>query len=106
MTLARRLAKFRSALLMVPLALAAMASLPSLAQADGWHQPPPPPMRAENVPGGRPGFAWDQGHWRWEGRGYAWVPGHWEPMREGHWQPGHWVARGPDWFWKEGHWVR
>lgn len=106
MSFARRLAKFRYALIL-PFALASLASLPSIAQAQGFNQPPPPPMRAEMVPGGRPGFAWDPGHWRWEGGGYGWVPGHWEAMRgHGHWQPGHWVARGPNWFWVDGRWVR
>lgn len=54
------------------------------------HAPPPP--RAEVVPPPRAGYAWDPGHWRWEGGGYRWVPGHW-------------AARGPNWRWVPGHWA-
>jgi len=105
MSLTSRLAKFRHALI-VPIALASLASAPVFAQPQ-FMQPPPPPMRNEPMPMGRPGFAWDRGHWRWEGRGYGWVPGHWQQMRRNaRWEPGHWEARGPQWFWMEGRWVR
>jgi hypothetical protein len=106
MSFARRLAKLRLALI-VPVALSALASAPTFAREVYIQQPPPPPMRVERPPMGRHGYAWDQGHWRWDGRAYAWAPGHWQPMRgPGRWEPGHWEARGPRWFWVEGHWLR
>ncbi|MDD1966462.1 YXWGXW repeat-containing protein [Pseudomonas putida] len=105
MRVPRSLARLGYALL-IPVALAALASTPSYAQEIIIRQAPPP-MRMEPVPGGRPGYAWDRGHWRWEGRGYVWAPGHWQRVRpNARWQPGHWVARGPNWYWIEGRWVR
>jgi len=106
MSAARSLAKFRYALI-IPFALAALASTPTYAREEIIISEAPPPMRVEPVPGPRQGYAWDQGHWRWQHGGYVWVPGHWQPMRDnGRWQPGHWEARGPNWYWIEGRWVR
>ncbi|MDR3411450.1 MAG: YXWGXW repeat-containing protein, partial [Formivibrio sp.] len=82
MTLARYLAKLRY-ILIIPIALASLASMPSYAHADVIIRQAPPPMRAEMVPRARPVYVWDQGHWRWAGRGYAWVPGHWRPVMHG-----------------------
>lgn len=66
----------------------------------------PPPVRYEAVPVARPGFVWDQGHWRWEHGHYVWIGGHWQRERVGyHWVPGHWVAHGPNYRWVEGHWA-
>lgn len=102
----RALAKLRFALL-IPLALAAVVSTPTFAQTEVIIRDAPPPMRVEAVPLDRPGYAWDRGHWRYDGRGYAWVPGHWQPvMRNARWEPGHWTSRGPNWYWIEGHWIR
>ncbi|WP_085579915.1 MULTISPECIES: YXWGXW repeat-containing protein [unclassified Pseudomonas] len=108
MNVVRSLSRWRKALLLVPLTVAALAGTPAFAQPEVIIREAPPPMRVEPMPGARPGYAWDQGHWRWEGRGYAWVPGHWQPVvRHGaRWKPGHWQARGPNWYWVEGHWVR
>ena len=102
----RPLATLRFVLL-APLALAAFVSTPTFAQPEIIIQQAPPPPRMAMVPVERPGYAWDRGHWRWEGRGYAWVPGHWQPvMRNARWRPGHWEAHGPNWYWREGHWSR
>jgi hypothetical protein len=106
MRVARPLATLRYALLL-PLALAALVSTPTFAQTEVIIRDAPPPMRVEAVPVERPGYVWDRGHWRYEGRGYVWVPGHWQPvMRNARWEPGHWESRGPNWFWIEGHWIR
>jgi hypothetical protein len=106
MRAARSLAKLRYALI-IPFALAALASTPAFARAEVIIQQAPPPARMEPLPAPRSGYAWDQGHWRWEGGGYGWVPGHWQQVRRNaRWQPGHWVARGPNWYWIEGRWVR
>jgi len=102
----RALATLRLTVL-VPLAFAAFVSTPTFAQTNIIIQQAPPPQRVEMIPAERPGYAWDPGHWRWEGRGYGWVPGHWQPvMRHGRWEPGHWEAHGPNWYWREGHWIR
>lgn len=107
MSLASILFQWRRVLL-IPLALSALASAPAFAQRDVIIiNQPPPPMRMEPMPPARHGYAWDQGHWRWEGRGYVWQPGHWQPVHYGaRWMPGHWQAHGPNWRWVEGHWVR
>ncbi|MGV8918912.1 MAG: YXWGXW repeat-containing protein [Pseudomonas sp.] len=106
MRLTSRLAKCRHVLI-IPFALAVLASSPAFAQTEVIIRDAPPPMRVEPMPHGRPGYVWDQGHWRNDGRGYVWVPGHWQPEQRGaRWAPGHWVARGPNWFWVEGHWKR
>ncbi|MFJ3486093.1 YXWGXW repeat-containing protein [Pseudomonas sp. NPDC090202] len=106
MSVSRSLAKIRYALI-IPLALAALAGTPTFAQADVIIRQAPPPMRMEPMPGPRHGYAWDRGHWRWDGRGYVWAPGHWQRVRRNaQWQPGHWESRGPNWYWIEGRWVR
>jgi hypothetical protein len=60
---------------------------------------PPPPGRA---------YAWDPGHWQWNGRTYVWIPGQYiaYPHRYRRWIPGHWVNRGGGWYWVQGHWRR
>ncbi|MFK3794852.1 MULTISPECIES: YXWGXW repeat-containing protein [unclassified Pseudomonas] len=106
MSAARSLAKLRYALL-IPVALATLASTPTYAREEIIIRQAPPPVRMEPVPVARPGYAWDQGHWRWQRGQYVWVPGHWQPVRHNaRWQPGHWEARGPNWYWIEGRWVR
>ena len=103
----RPLAKLRHALLLIPLAFAALTSMPTFAETEVIIREAPPPMRVEAEPMGRPGYVWDRGHWRWEGRGYVWFPGHWQPViRNARWEPGHWEPRGPNWRWVEGHWIR
>jgi|SRR6516162_7364788 len=56
---------------------------------------PPPPDRS---------YAWDPGHWQWNGRTYVWVPGHYirYPHPHARWVPGHWVNRGGGWYWSPG----
>ncbi|ARB27177.1 YXWGXW repeat-containing protein [Pseudomonas tolaasii] len=99
------LAKLRYALL-VPLAFTALVSTPGFAETEVIIRQAPPAERVEVIPAERPGYAWDRGHWRWEGGAYAWVPGHWQPVeRNGRWEPGHWESRGPNWYWREGHWI-
>lgn len=100
------LAQLRYALL-VPLVFAAFVSTPTFAQTEVIIRQAPPVERVEVIPTGRPGYAWDRGHWGWQRGAYAWVPGHWQPvMRNARWQPGHWESRGPNWYWREGRWMR
>jgi hypothetical protein len=69
--------------------------------------PPPPALRAEAIPPGPPGQAWEPGHWHWNGGAYAWVPGHYVVRQAGwtHYVHGHWASRGGQWVWLPGHWV-
>jgi len=69
----------------------------------------PPPRRVEVIPVrpvGHPGWVWQPGYHRWDGRAYVWVPGHYaEPPRpRARWVEGHWVHRRGGWVFIEGHW--
>lgn len=87
-------------------ATVSLAACATFAQAVIIAPTAPPPPRVEVVPAPRPGYAWDNGHWRWGHGQYVWAPGHWQPVRAGyHWVPGHWAQRGPRWRWIEGHWA-
>jgi hypothetical protein len=76
-------------------------------------QPPPPaappPPRYEAVPPPRgQRFAWEPGHWHWNGMRYVWIAGHYVERRAGwsHYVEGHWVWRPAmrRWEWMPGHW--
>jgi hypothetical protein len=72
--------------------------------------PRPPPAEVVEVmpapPDPRPIWAWQKGHWRWDGREYAWNPGHWveRPQHVAEWAPPHWEQHANGWFMVEGHW--
>ena len=75
------------------------------AQAQGY--PPLPPPRYEQIPpppGGQ--FAWQPGHWRWNGYRYVWFPGRYIPggPHFAHFIPGHWALRYGQWVWIPQHW--
>lgn len=85
---------------------AALTVMPACAEVVIVAPTAPLPPRVEVVQAPRAGYAWDQGHWRWDHGRYVWVEGHWQPVRVGyHWVPGHWVEHGPNWRWVEGHWA-
>lgn len=70
---------------------------------------PPPPPRLVVVPRPGPGFVWQPGFYRWNGRSYIWAPGVWtRPPRPEfhHWTPGHWRQTPGGWVWVDGHWRR
>lgn len=67
----------------------------------------PPAPRYERVVV-RPGYVWNPGYYRWDGRygRYVWVGGGYMRERHGHaWVPAHW-SRGPHGHWHmiPGHW--
>jgi hypothetical protein len=70
---------------------------------------PPPPLQAETVPPppAASGYAWQPGHWRWNGAQYVWWPGRYEliPARATAWVPAHWDDRGGQWVFVPGHWA-
>lgn len=72
----------------------------------------PPPPRDETVPAPPQGpadyFAWDPGHWNWNGRDYDWMPGHYveRPYQGGVWVRGGWHNDGDRrWSWTPSHWA-
>lgn len=71
-------------------------------------RPPPAPVTevVPAAPGPAELWAWQPGHWRWDGREYAWQPGRYveRPHRAAQWVPPHWETRGPNWVYAAGHW--
>jgi len=67
--------------------------------ADIVEMQPPPPDNS-------PYWAWQKGHWRWNGTRYYWTSGHWvsRPPHYSVWVPPHWDVRGNGWIFVEGHW--
>lgn len=84
-----------------------LAALPAGAQVYVRVGPPPPRVERIPPPPG-PAYAWDRGHWRWDGHRYVWVRGRYlhRPRGVARWIPGHWArtANGRS-FWVPGHWV-
>src|SRR5260370_29772708 len=63
----------------------------------------PPPIVAERVvvaPG--PGYAWQDGYYRWTGAQYVWARGLWARRPYGHarWIPGRWVYTPYGYYWR------
>ncbi len=83
-------------------------TLPASAQP-AMPYPPVPELRPEAVPpppGAR--YAWEPGHWFWNGRTYVWVGGryivrqpHYAQYVPGHWQ---WAPHRGGWIWRPAHW--
>ena len=67
---------------------------------------PPPPRREVPPPPPHPGWVWQSGYHRWDGRSYVWVPGTYAapPRARARWVPGHWAHRRGEYVWIEGHW--
>jgi hypothetical protein len=105
--------KLRASLLAVATVLAlsgpvAVWAPPAQAQMSGeiviGNAPPPP--RVEVVPGPRPGWVWDPGHWVWNGRAHVWAAGHWIHERRG-WRriPAQWEQTPRGWHFVPAHWA-
>lgn len=89
--------------------LATGVAHPALAQRDGGEPLPYRPIperRFEAVPAARRGYAWEPGHWHWNGREYIWFSGHYIPARARYHEyvHGEWGQRGPRWVWVPAHW--
>jgi hypothetical protein len=70
----------------------------------------PPPVRHETVPsppGARERYAWDPGHWHWDGNGFVWTAGAWlpRPYAGAIRMPGLWVGHDRRWLFIVGHWA-
>ena len=66
-------------------------------------------MRYEAVPPPRGrGYAWEPGHWHWNGMQYVWEPGRYVqryPHRPyAQYEPGRWVRSRGAWIWQPAHW--
>ncbi len=99
-----------------PLALAAMAATPLVAQIP---LPPlpgleirvshsaPPPLRQEDI-GRRPSqdHVWARGSWDWQGDDWAWAPGRWQrPERRGaRWIQARYVREDSGYRYEPAHW--
>jgi hypothetical protein len=86
-----------------------------LAQADDLGSPPspaaivptqPPPPLVEMSPPPSPGYAWDPGHWSWDGAQYVWRSGTYivQPTNGATFTPGYWREYPGGWAWTEGRW--
>ncbi|MEP7353105.1 MAG: YXWGXW repeat-containing protein [Acidobacteriota bacterium] len=67
---------------------------------------PPPPIIETYGSAPGPGYVWQQGYQRWDGRGYAWSPGRWvrAPRGRARWEPDHWEQRRGQWVLIRGRW--
>ena len=69
---------------------------------------PPAPVVERVVVSPGPGYVWQHGYHRWDGRSYVWTAGTWvrTPRRYRQWIPGHWISTRRGYYWEAGHWVR
>jgi hypothetical protein len=94
--------------LLIALAAAAYAPLPSMARTDFSivvSSAPPAPMY-ERMPAPRPGYVWAPGHWEWRGQRHYWTPGVWIVERPGYvYAPAAWYQRDDGWYMEPAHWT-
>lgn len=73
----------------------------------------PPPPEAETIPAPPPGeatYAWQPGHWNWNGASWVWVSGEYvqrvaPPAPSAIWVPGQWQPQpAGGYVWVAGHW--
>ena len=87
-----------------------------LAQADDLAPPPspdalvttpPPAPVAEALPPPLPGYAWQPGHWFWDGAQYRWQSGKYivQPTNNATFTPGYWQHYSGGWAWVDGRWT-
>lgn len=67
---------------------------------------PPAPIVERRIEAPGPGYIWQPGYYRWDGREYRWVPGRYElaPRPRATWVPGHWAHDRGGWYWIDGRW--
>jgi hypothetical protein len=67
--------------------------------------PPAPIVESYGAAPG-PGYVWQPGYQRWDGRAYVWAPGRWAqpPRGRRRWEPGRWQQRRGNWVYVEGRW--
>src|ERR1700733_2218654 len=87
--------------------LTASLTLAASAQVSVYIRSSPPPLRVEargSAPG--PGYAWEDGYWKPNGRHYQWVSGRWDrpPYQGAQWQHAHYDHQKQGWQLHEGHW--
>lgn len=67
---------------------------------------PPPVPQIEPIPPVPSGdYAWDPGHWGWNGT-WIWINGRWmpKPYVTARWEPGYWRKHGSKYEWIQGRW--
>ncbi len=67
---------------------------------------PPAPLIERRIDAPGPGYVWQPGYYRWDGRAYVWVSGHYTraPRARARWESGHWSHDRHGWYWVEGRW--
>ncbi|HEY3908945.1 MAG TPA: hypothetical protein VGM07_03545 [Stellaceae bacterium] len=67
---------------------------------------PPPPEAETPPPPPSPSYAWEPGHWSWNGAQFAWEPGQYveKPTVSATYSPGHWQQNPNGWSWVPGEW--
>jgi hypothetical protein len=67
---------------------------------------PPAPIAERRVIAPGPGYVWQPGFYRWEGRRYTWVAGRWDrpPRAHARWVPAHWAHDHRGWYLVQGSW--
>lgn len=67
---------------------------------------PPPAVVERRIDAPGPGYVWQPGYYRWDGREYRWMPGHYElaPRARATWVPGHWEHDRRGFYWVDGRW--
>ena len=80
-------------------------SAPALARTTYVRVGPPAPIHQVR-PVRRPGFVWQNGFYRWDGRRYRWVDGRFvrPPFAGARWRPGRWNNSRRGWYWTGGVW--
>ena len=65
---------------------------------------PPAPVY-EVTPPERPGYLWNPGCWKWDGKRMVWDSGSWIAKRPGYsWIPDGWEKRADKWYFAPGYW--
>lgn len=66
---------------------------------------PPEPIYEVTQPE-RPGYVWNPGVWKWDGKRMVWNSGNWIAKRPGYsWVPDGWEKRADKWYFAPGFWV-
>jgi hypothetical protein len=83
-------------------------AVPALAQPPIPYGAVPPPRYEAVPPAPGPRYAWEPGHWHWDGVRYVWIRGRYviREARYHRWEEGRWVWSPPAgrWVWRPAHW--
>jgi hypothetical protein len=100
--------QFAYAPALASLQAATNANTPPVVLLESRNEAPvaPPPPQIETISGvPSVDYAWQPGHWAWNGA-WFWVSGQWtlKPYPTAKWEPGRWEKHGRNYYWAEGRW--